>query len=52
MGFQRKKKTGNFWEETKTQKHQYITYEPSSFSLNLFTGELCLLPAQEQNRER
>ena len=47
-----RKKTGNFSEETKTQKQQCITYELFSFLLNLSTGELCLEPAQEQNRER
>ena len=47
-----RKKAGNFWGETQRQKHQYITYEPSSFFLNLSTGELCLQPVQEQNRER
>ena len=54
MGFRelQRKKTGNFWEESKAQKQQYITYEPSSFFLNLSTGELCLQPVQEQNTER
>ena len=46
-----RKKTGNYWEATKTQKQQYITYEPCSFFLNLSTGELCLQPVQEQNRK-
>ena len=36
------KKTRNFWDEAKTQKHHYITYEPSSFFIDFSTGELCL----------
>ena len=49
MGFrklQTKKIWGNFQDAIKTQKHWYITYELSSFFLNLFTVEW------EQNREK
>ena len=41
-----RKKIGNFHNESETWKHWYITYELSSFFLNLSTGE------PEQNRER
>lgn len=47
--FRSKNKEMVIWllcDESKTQKHWYITYELSSFFLNLSTGE------QEQNRER
>ena len=44
MGFRelQMKITRNFWEESKTQKHQYTSYEPSSFFPNLSTGRLRL----------
>ena len=48
MGFCKlqRKKIGNFHDESETQKHCYITYELSSFFLNLSTGE------RGQNRKR
>ena len=47
MGFCKlqRKNIGNFHDKSETRKHWYITYELSSFSLNLSTGE------REQNRE-
>ena len=47
MGFCKlqRKKIGNFHDESETQKQWYITYELSSFFLNLSSEE------REENRE-
>ena len=46
---QRKETRGNFCDESETWKCRYITYELSSFILNLSIGELC--QRQLENRK-